>query len=150
MRLDYSRTSSLTALLLLLLSLAFFADVCVGDANNSNSAPYDDADPATSIDRVWRDYERNNLLQIRHEMSIRVNHSEHSNNYTYCVFKHSRAYNASRSGTRGKPVILFTFYEEIRSFHLAVRVLKERIIDQLKGKGERNHTLREEFAGNIC
>ena len=88
-----------------------------------------DADDSLSISRIWKDYEVNNLIQSSQEMSIHVNRSEDGNSTATCIFKHSRAFNASKST---RPAIIFAFYEEIRSFHIAVRVLKERVIDQLR------------------
>lgn len=89
----------------------------------------DDSGAADSISRIWKDYELNNLIQSEHEMSIHVNRSESGNSTSWCSFKHSRAFNASKVT---RPAIIFAFYQEIRSFHITVRVLKERIIDQLR------------------
>ena len=83
----------------------------------------DDAMVARELGRLLADYEASGLSHVKSLLQI---HYNASSNCTYCVA-------ATESLSRPKAVLLVV-YQEIRSFHLALRTIKENVIDVLEGR----------------
>ena len=106
----------------------FFAhDKSSGISSQQQSWSFDnDGSDDEALEAIWKDYERNGIAQVQQGMKFRYNGK--NNNETFCQYK---------SGPRDAkqlPIILIVFYEEIRSFHLSMNLVLQKIINPLREK----------------